>query len=81
MSLCALSSPIKAKSILNGGMYTNGLGSPSKFYFLKFIFPSLKLIMEFSNVIIQLRNSRDMIIASIDIKVLTSIENTYMLQR
>jgi hypothetical protein len=38
-----LGSLLEAKSILNGGMSTNGEGIPSKFNFLYFIFASFEL--------------------------------------
>jgi hypothetical protein len=43
MALCVLGSPMEAKSILNGGVSTNGEGIPSKLYFFYLIFASFKL--------------------------------------
>jgi hypothetical protein len=81
MVLCVLGSPMEAKTILNGGMCTNGLGIPSKFNLITFIFANFKLSNKFSNVIIQLQNCRSMINASIIVKILISVANRYMLQR
>jgi hypothetical protein len=59
---------LETKSILNGGMSTNGVGIPSKFYFIIFTLASLKLSIKICNIIIQLKNGESMSIASINIK-------------
>jgi hypothetical protein len=43
LALSVLGSLLETKSILNGGMSTNGKGIPSKFNILYFIFASFKL--------------------------------------
>jgi uncharacterized membrane protein (UPF0136 family) len=80
LALCVLGPLLEAKSILNGGMSTNGVGIPSKLNLITFIFAKFKLSMKFNCIIIRLGNSRGMIIASINIEILTSIANKYMLQ-
>jgi hypothetical protein len=72
---------LETKSILNGGMSTNGVGIPGKFYLLTFIFANFKLSIKIFNFIIQLRDSRNVIIASINVKVFASIANRNMLHR
>jgi hypothetical protein len=52
LALSVLGSLLETKSILNGGMSTNGKGIPSKFNFLYFIFASFKLNTQLSNFII-----------------------------
>jgi hypothetical protein len=54
MALCVLGSPMEAKSILNGGMSTNGVGISNKCNLITLIFTNLKLSMKFSDIIIQL---------------------------
>jgi hypothetical protein len=70
---------LETKSILNGGMSNNCLGIPGKFYFFTFILANFKLSIKVCNFIIQLRDSRNMIIASINIKIFASITNRNML--
>jgi hypothetical protein len=43
MALCVFGSLMEVKTILNGGMSTNGLGIPCKFNFITLIFASFKL--------------------------------------
>jgi hypothetical protein len=81
LALCVLGSLLGTKSILDEGMSTNGLGIPNKLNPITFIFANFQLSMKFSNIVIQLGNSRSMVIANMDIKILTSIANRYMLQR
>jgi hypothetical protein len=80
VDLCVLGSPMEAKTILNGEMSTNGVGIPSKFNLIIFIFANFKSSIKFSNVIIQLQNCKSMINTSINVKILTSITNRYMLK-
>jgi hypothetical protein len=56
-------------------MSTNGVGIPGKFYFFTFILANFKLSIKICNFIIQLRDSRNMIIASNNTKIFTSIAN------